>query len=95
MYTPPLTKLKVGDQVFVKSMANEGRKGGKLEPQFKGGPYTISEDLGKGRFRLKNEDGKSLQKTVNTHRLKLWLDPNQRTLKRKVCFGCNCSILQA
>ena len=90
-----LTKLKVGDQVLVKSMANEGRKGGKLEPQFKGGPYTISEDLGKGRFRLKNEDGKSLQKTVNTHRLKLWLDPNQRTLKRKVCFGCNCSILQA
>ena len=29
-----LTKLKVGDQVLVKSMANEGRKGGKLEPQF-------------------------------------------------------------
>ena len=37
------TKLKVGDKVLVQS--NEGQKGGKLEIRFKGGPYTIAENL--------------------------------------------------
>ena len=59
-------------------------KGGKLEPQFQGGPYIISEDLGKGRYRLESEDGKVLQQTINCHRLKLWLDPQEGRLKRKV-----------
>ena len=48
------TKLKVGDKVLVKDMKNEGRKGGKLDQLFPGGPYTIVEDLGKGRYRLKD-----------------------------------------
>jgi hypothetical protein len=36
-------------------MKNEGRKGGKLDKQFIG-PYTICEDVGKGRFRVKAGD---------------------------------------
>ena len=51
-------------------MANEGRKGGKLDVQFRG-PYIIAEDLGKGRFRLKDEKGKLLKNAYNCHRLKL------------------------
>ncbi len=78
------TKLKLGDRMLVKSMKNEGRKGGKLESQFRGGPYTISECLGDGRYRLKSEDGKLLQQSLNCHRLKLWLDPQEGNLKRKV-----------
>ena len=78
------TKLKVGDKVLVKSMKNEGRKGGKLKPQFQGGPYNFSEDLGMGRYRLKNTADKVLQQAVNCHRLKLWLDPQEGSLKRKV-----------
>lgn len=59
-------------------MKNEGRKGGKLDIQFLG-PYVISEDLGKGRFRLKDEKGVVLKKSYNTQRLKLWLEPNVKS----------------
>jgi hypothetical protein len=45
--------------------------------QFKG-PYVISEDLGKGRFRVQDDKGHVLKKTVSCHRLKLWLEPNKR-----------------
>ena len=31
-------------------MSNEGRKGGKLKCLFPGGPYTVAQDLGKGRY---------------------------------------------
>ena len=80
------TKLKVGDMVLVKDMKNEGRKGGKLNQLFPGGPYTITEDLGKGRYRLKDEKGELLKTAINCHRLKLWLDPDGGRLKpQKVC----------
>ena len=67
-------------------MHNEGRKGGKLDVQFKG-PYIIAEDLGKGRFRLKDEKGKLLKNAYNCHRLKLWLEPNQKAEESKVSSG--------
>ena len=35
------TTLKVGDQVLLQEMKNKGRKGGKLDVQFRG-PYTIT-----------------------------------------------------
>lgn len=56
-------------------MRNEGRKGGKLEVQFSG-PYTIAEDLGKGRYKLKDDKGLVLKTSYNSARLKLWLQPN-------------------
>ena len=67
------TTLKVGDKVLVQEMKNEGRKGGKLDVQFRG-PYSIVETLGKGRFRLQDQSGATLKKSVNCHRLKLWLE---------------------
>ena len=69
------TKIKVEDMVLVKDMSNEGRKGGKLKCLFPGGPYTVAQDLGKGRYRLKNKDGVILKTAINYHRLKKWLDP--------------------
>jgi hypothetical protein len=74
------TNLKVGDKVLVQEMKNEGRKGGKLDVQFKG-PYVIAEDLGKGRFRLANEDGVTLKKSVNCHRIKPWHNPDEGRLQ--------------
>ena len=78
------TKVNVGDKVLVRSMKNEGRKGGKLEPLFPGGPYVIAEDLGKGQFRLKDLNGKLLQTAINIHQLKLWNDPDGGQLKNDV-----------
>ena len=55
------TKLKIGDKVLVESKKNDGRKGSELKINFKGGPYIITEDMGKGRFRLKDAQGKILK----------------------------------
>ena len=63
--------------VLVQEMKNESRKGGKLDLQFRG-PYTIAEDLGKGRYKLKDGNGKVLTTAYNCHRLKLWLEPNKK-----------------
>lgn len=64
-------------------MKNESRKGGKLDLQFRG-PYTIAEDLGKGRYKLKDGNGKVLARAYNCHRLKLWLEPNKKPDLSKV-----------
>ena len=80
----------------MKDMKNEGRKGGKLDQLFPGGPYTIAEDLGKGRYRLKDGKGDLMKTAINCHRLKLWLDPDGGRLKpQKVCmylymYTCVC-----
>ena len=42
----------------------------------------ITEDLGKGRYRLKGEDGVTMKTAVNCHRLKLWVDPNGGKLQK-------------
>ena len=59
----------------------EGWKAGALFP---GGPYVIEEDLGKGRFRLKDLNGKLLKTAINIHRLKVWNDPDWGRLKNGV-----------
>ena len=69
--------LQVGDKVLAKNMKNEGRKGGKLDVQFRG-PFTVVEDIGKGRYKLKDEKGKVLKTSYNVARLKLWLEPNTK-----------------
>ena len=69
--------LQVGDKVLAKNMKNEGRKGGKLDVQFRG-PFTVVEDIGKGRYKLKDEKGKVLKTSCNVARLKLWLEPNTK-----------------
>ena len=77
------TKLKVGDNVLVESKKNEGRKGGKLEIKFKGGPYTIAKDVGKGRFRLRDAQGNMLKTAINCHCLKIWHDLQASRLNQR------------
>ena len=84
------TTIKVGDKVLVQSMKNVGRKGGKLEPLFPGGPYEVAEDLGKGRFRLKDNCGKTLKTAINVHRLKIWKNPDECRLKNG---DVSCTVL--
>ena len=51
----------------MKDMKNMGRKGGKLDQLFPGGPYTIAEDLGKGRHWLKDGKGDLMKTVINCH----------------------------
>ena len=53
----------------------------KLCHNYAGGPFMITEDLGKVRYRLQGEDGVVLKTAVSCHRLKLWIDPNGGKLK--------------
>ena len=57
--------------VLVECKKNDGWKGGKLEINFKGGPYIIAEDVGKGQFRLKDIQGNALKTAINCHRQNL------------------------
>ena len=48
--------------------------------QFRG-PYAISGDMGNGRFRVQDDKGNVLKKTVSCHRKKLWLiKPNKKQM---------------
>ena len=54
-------------------MRNVDRKGGKMDTRWTG-PYKITSYLGKGRFRLLNEEtGKHLAKAFNSCRLKKYI----------------------
>ena len=79
--------MQVDDKVLVQEMKNESRKGGKLDLQFRG-PYMIAEDLGKGRYKLKDGNGKVLTRAYNCHRLKLWLEPSKKPGWSTHTFSC-------
>lgn len=68
------TRLDLKDKVLLKNSKNEGRKGGKMDIKWTG-PYTISECLGKGRFRLQNKHGVALKQTIHASRLKRYCQP--------------------
>ena len=53
-----------------------------MSPQFTG-PYTAAEDIGKGRYRLKDNKGKLLKTAIDCHRLKIWHDPDGGRLRDK------------
>ena len=61
--------LKVRDKVLMQEM----RKGGKLNVQFGARAVYCNS---KGRFCLQDQSGAALKKSVNYHRLKLWLKPD-------------------
>ena len=71
-------ELSVVTLVMIDNTAQKERKGGKLHELFKG---TIAQSLGKGLYKLKNQQGKLLQKKFNISRLKLY---KKRVEKRSV-----------
>ena len=60
-----------GTEVLLENTAQKQRKGGKLEPLWQG-PYTISQDLGKGLYELLTVDGRVLKNKANINRLKMY-----------------------
>lgn len=72
------TTLKIGDKVLKENSKNKHRMGGKLDKRWTG-PFIISEDLEKGRFRLKTLAGKTLKQTVHCARLKFYHDSNDQS----------------
>ena len=60
--------FKVGDVVLVKNQRRAGRKGGKLEPDWKG-PYTITE-ISESYAYVQNSQGKPLANKVSREHLK-------------------------
>ena len=67
-------------------MKNSHRMGGKLDATWKG-PYTVSEFVGKGRYRLMRGDGKELKKLYNGVLLKEYIPlgsaPSQSPQRKK------------
>ena len=84
------TKVNVGDKVLVQAMKNQGQKGGKLEPLFPGGPYVIEEDLGKGRFRLKDRSQEWKSHTISIRVCETIKACHKR--KKKVEIHCDCRL---
>ena len=68
----------------IESKKNEGWEGEKLEITFKGAPYTIAEDVGKGQFYLNSAQGKILKIAINCHWLKIWHDPMSARLNQQL-----------
>ncbi len=67
------TNIKVGDEVLVKNMKNATRVGGKLDIRWTG-PYKVTEDAGKMRYKLKRKKtGRALKQMVHCCRLKHYL----------------------
>ena len=44
--------------------------------------HQRQEDVGKGRFRLKDAQGNTLKTAINCHRLKIWHDPKEAKLNQ-------------
>ena len=69
-------KIAFDQKVLVQTMKNVGRKGGKLEPHFSGGPYIVAEALRTGHHCFDDANGKLLKTANNCHHLKKWFEPN-------------------
>jgi hypothetical protein len=80
--------LAVGDKVLVRNMRNVSRKGGKMDVRWTG-PYVIAAHVGKGRYRLMEEQsGNPLKQAINSSRLKKYIErptqeKNDVTMKEK------------
>ncbi|GKB65991.1 reverse transcriptase domain-containing protein [Tanacetum coccineum] len=63
------TSFKPGDLVYRNNNASRTEDTGKLGPKWEG-PYEVTEALGKGAYKLRDRDGKKLQRTWNVSNLK-------------------------
>ena len=67
------SSFKNGDEVLLKAVRNDSRKGGKLETCWTG-PYVISSCLSKALYKLE-KDGKVLKKSYSGAHLKNYAKP--------------------
>uniref|UniRef100_A0A3P9I5Y6 Gypsy retrotransposon integrase-like protein 1 n=1 Tax=Oryzias latipes TaxID=8090 RepID=A0A3P9I5Y6_ORYLA len=69
--------FKVGDEVLKANKRKEGRKGGRLEPNWSG-PYVIASISEKGVATLSSKAGVQLKQNVNVSHLKPFISPKLR-----------------
>ena len=67
--------FEIGEQVLLKDSAKEKQWSGKLESKWKG-PYKIYEIIGKGAYKLQDENGKISKTTHNVKKLKKYHERN-------------------
>uniref|UniRef100_A0A3P9HB43 Gypsy retrotransposon integrase-like protein 1 n=2 Tax=Oryzias latipes TaxID=8090 RepID=A0A3P9HB43_ORYLA len=72
--------FKVGDEVLKANKRKEGRKGGRLEPNWSG-PYVIASISEKGVATLSSKAGVQLKQNVNVSHLKPFISPKLRESK--------------
>ena len=63
------TSFRPGDFVYRANDASQAEDIGKLGPKWEG-PYEVTEALGKGAYKLRDMDGRKLQRTWNICNLK-------------------------
>ncbi|GKD34714.1 reverse transcriptase domain-containing protein [Tanacetum coccineum] len=63
------TSFKPGDLVYCSNDASHAEEVGKLGPKWEG-PYEVAEVLGKGEYKLRDNDEKQLPRTWNVCNLK-------------------------
>lgn len=63
------TSFRQGDFVYRANDASHTEDTGKLGPKWEG-PYEVTETLGKGAYKLRDMDGRELQRTWNICNLK-------------------------
>ena len=76
-------ELLVGTEVMIENTAQKERKGGKFKELFRG-TYFITEKLGRGLYKLRNQQGVILQKKFNIKRLKVY----KRRLHKEIRVCC-------
>ena len=65
-------------KIWVYNSRKDTRQGGKLEWNWNG-PCKIVEQTSRGTYRLQNEQGKLLKQAVSSNRLKLYIEPENRS----------------
>ncbi|GKE90624.1 hypothetical protein Tco_1571719 [Tanacetum coccineum] len=63
------TSFKPGDLVYRNNTASRTEDTGKLGPKWEG-PCEVTEELGKGAYKLRDRDGNQLLRTWNINNLK-------------------------
>ncbi|GJX09467.1 reverse transcriptase domain-containing protein [Tanacetum coccineum] len=63
------TSFRPGEMVYRSNDASHAKDGGKLGPKWEG-PYEVTESLGKGAYKLKDQKGNELPRTWNICNLK-------------------------
>jgi len=75
-------EFNVGDQVLLKNLVREDRKGGRFTER-RTGPYTVAEVCGKNTYLL-SDQSKVLKKKVNSKNLTRYIvQPSSRSKKHK------------
>ena len=81
--------LSDGTKVLVENTKEKQRKGGKLEPLWKG-PHSVSRHIGKGLYEVKDDQGNIIKTKVNIKRLKVYTSRKESFNGKSLLCPCMC-----